>query len=156
MFVNTLYHRNKQINEDQMIAIRAVLQFQRERFITFQDRKDIINQWKLLTGQLITNFMKKSKIWSKQGKFALAGNDDNYNLDLEIIDYLISGGVEFNDKDKELIISNTDESVSIQDVIKNGENNWKLKSIKDEEWKEFMPDVLPYEINKLILFMLTL
>eukprot|EP00486_Rosalina_sp_Unknown_P008429 CAMPEP_0201582272 /NCGR_PEP_ID=MMETSP0190_2-20130828/82723_1 /ASSEMBLY_ACC=CAM_ASM_000263 /TAXON_ID=37353 /ORGANISM="Rosalina sp." /LENGTH=410 /DNA_ID=CAMNT_0048021845 /DNA_START=20 /DNA_END=1249 /DNA_ORIENTATION=- len=113
MFMNTMFSRNKQINKEQLIAISAVIQFQRERYITFEDRKDIINSWKLLSGHLMASYIKSSN----------NGNDDLNDdecLELQMIDYLISGGVEINDKDKQSISDNA----NIEIAIVHGENNW--------------------------------
>ena len=152
MFMNTMFSRNRQINQDQLVAISAVLQFQRERYITFEDRKDIINSWKLLVAQLMVNYLESSK---KQMVVIYNNDDDDYFndcLELEMIDYLISGGVKLNDEDKQSI----NDHVTLLKIIENGENNWKLKSVTNAQLQQLMPDILPFEINKLILHMLTL
>ena len=140
MFMDTMFSRNKKINKEQLLAIFDVLRFERERYITFQDRTDIENTWKVLYNQLVINYLQ------------LNYNKNNDCLELEMIDYLISGGVIITDKDKESINNN----INIQKAIENGKNNWKLKNLDSNKIQSIMPQLLPIEINALIINLLCL
>eukprot|EP01084_Bolivina_argentea_P137453 242062_1 len=139
-FMETMFS-NKQINNDQLIAIFDVLQFQRERYITFEDRKDIANAWKMLCRQLVKNY------------FDFMDKNNNNCLEFEIIDYLVSGGVELNDGEKDKLLRG---NVDLLRVVQNGEYNWKMKTWNEERIRSIMSDVLPIDINKLIIHMLCL
>eukprot|EP01083_Nonionella_stella_P107145 309999_1 len=142
MFMMTMFSK-KQIAEDRLMAIFEVLTFQRERFITFGDRENMAetrNAWKVLYHQLVLNYVESDY------------SDSNACTELEIIDYLISGGVSINDADRTSIQNNE----WLLKAIQNGENNWRLRKCSQQTIKEMMPDILPLEINKLIIVMLCL
>merc|ERR1712228_686407 len=64
LFMNTMFSKqtkfqngtyNHRLGKDKLMKIFAVLQFQRERYITFQRRENIKNSWRFLCNSLIAN-----------------------------------------------------------------------------------------------------
>eukprot|EP01084_Bolivina_argentea_P266301 451645_1 len=141
---------------DQCIAIFDVLRFLRERYITFNVREDVNyvkNGWISVGHQLIINYVNKT---NKNDNIDILMEKKDNCLELEMIDYLISGGMDINETTgvKLLYAIKKINDQHLNETVRRGLNNWNMRHWKLNTMKEIMPKVLPIEINKLIMHML--
>eukprot|EP00485_Elphidium_margaritaceum_P019557 CAMPEP_0202730156 /NCGR_PEP_ID=MMETSP1385-20130828/186498_1 /ASSEMBLY_ACC=CAM_ASM_000861 /TAXON_ID=933848 /ORGANISM="Elphidium margaritaceum" /LENGTH=437 /DNA_ID=CAMNT_0049396429 /DNA_START=8 /DNA_END=1319 /DNA_ORIENTATION=+ len=142
LFMTTMfsYQKPQCIQPDVLNPIFAVLRFQRERYITFEDRDvDYVripgvlvsnNVWKLLYKQLVYTHVYTTRLRVHNNE-PVPGKDES--IPLQMIDYLISGGVAVDDTDKATMILNN--NPQLMQAVQRGEYNWSLRTIIQDNEK---------------------
>ena len=76
--------------------------------------------------------------------------NESEEIILEVIDYLLSGGV------GSALQADIHDPPNKKQAIQCGLNNWWMRSNAEEMIQDIMPKVLPQEINRLIIYMICL
>ena len=139
LFMNTMFSKQttyqfttyqSKMSDDKLKTILAVLQFQRERYITFENCER--RAWHNLCFSLIVNYLESDRKGKKDC------------LELEMIDYLISGGVPST-------YSTSFDDKCLKNALQCGSNNWKMKNWTHEEMVSIIPSIFPVEIAVIII-----